>query len=93
MHFRSFLLNLHYNLSQDMKKERKQVGKKPYGFCKQIADIVGSDQYYVSKVLKNPDTHKGDQAKRIKQVAQEINSSNEKIKAALLAAQSQNTMV
>lgn len=76
-----------------MKRDNTQEQKLPYGFCKQIAQIVGSDQYYVSKVLKNPDIYKGEQAQRIKLTAQEINSNNAKIKAALSAAQSQNTMV
>lgn len=76
-----------------MKSDSMQKKKLPYGYCKQIADIVGSDQYYVSKVLKNPNTYNGEQAQRIKLTAQKINSNNEKIKAALLAAQSQNSMI
>jgi hypothetical protein len=42
------------------------------GFGRQVAEIVGSDQYYVSKVLNDPDKHNGRKAKLIKAAAAQL---------------------
>ncbi|MCO5229589.1 MAG: hypothetical protein M9958_00395 [Chitinophagales bacterium] len=73
-----------------MKTDIKQVKKKPYGYCKQIADIVGSDQYYVSKVLRNPATYNGAQAQIIKDTAHKIDTQKAEMRSAVQILQSQN---
>lgn len=72
-----------------MKTIEKQDKKKKYGFCSQIADIVGSSRFYVSQVLSNPEGHNGDTAILIKQTAEKLNVQNAEMKSAI-ALQSQN---
>lgn len=76
-----------------MNMQAKTSKKHPHGYCAQIADIVGTDRFYVSKILRNPERYNGQLAEQVKQAAQTIDSNNEKIKAALLTSQSQNTLV
>jgi hypothetical protein len=70
-----------------MDKATKKRKKLPYGYCKQVADIVGTDKYYVSKVLSSPDTFKGPQAELIKSASIQLNKNIHSLRAEFNKAQ------
>lgn len=71
-------------------KRRKNL---PHGYCRQIADIVGTSRHYVSQVLLDPDNNNGKVASLIKKTAKDVDSHNRKIKAALRNSLTQNVML
>lgn len=73
-----------------MEKTDKTLKKLPHGYCKRIADIVGSDKFYVSRVLAEPENFNGPKANFIKQAARLINLSNNAIKESIQEQQNQS---
>lgn len=69
-----------------MNKQTKLNQKLPYGYCVQIADIVGVDKAYVSKILSNPKKFNGNKANQVKETAKKIEAFKENFKTALANA-------
>lgn len=69
-----------------MQKEEMKRKKLPNGFCRQVAEIVGSDKWYVSKVLCSPESYTGPQAEAIKAAAIQLNEKINSLRAAFIGA-------
>lgn len=73
-----------------MNMQTKKNKKLPHGYCSDIADIVGTDRFYVSKILRNPKKFNGDLANQVKETAEKIEAFKENFKTALANAAIQN---
>lgn len=72
-----------------MNNSTKRGKRLPHGFCSDIAEIVRTDRFYVSKILRDPENFNGQLAELVKQTAEKLNNQKAEMKSAI-ALQSQN---